>query len=272
MSAPCMSVMTGSASSAEAGTSTFCFLLVPEMILPDRLPAIATVWWLTFCLCACRTAKVWKNWQLEYTLKGHEQSVWAVLALDGPEDDLVLTGKHPLHPERSTFATVKLTLDCPHVQAPPTTLCGYSAATSSSRRSGDTRRRCAPSPSSTRVPEVESEKTGSPAVATTGELSFRQDVWRSCAFAKSPALTPTPLPAALSGCGRSSRASACIPSMGTTLSSTPSPPFPILSAAGSSRAARTARSGSGVRPTGNASRLSRCRQSQVRPSIPNPET
>lgn len=39
-----------------------------------------------------RTAKVWKNWQLEYTLKGHEQSVWAVLALDGPEDDLVLTG------------------------------------------------------------------------------------------------------------------------------------------------------------------------------------
>ncbi|GAA5978453.1 hypothetical protein JCM10908_004359 [Rhodotorula pacifica] len=39
-----------------------------------------------------KTAKVWKNWQLAYTLKGHEQSVWAVLALDGPEDDLVLTG------------------------------------------------------------------------------------------------------------------------------------------------------------------------------------
>ncbi|GAA5960503.1 hypothetical protein JCM8115_003201 [Rhodotorula mucilaginosa] len=39
-----------------------------------------------------KTAKVWKDWQLEYTLKGHEQSVWAVLALDGPEDDLVLTG------------------------------------------------------------------------------------------------------------------------------------------------------------------------------------
>ncbi|GAA5992026.1 hypothetical protein JCM11641_003144 [Rhodosporidiobolus odoratus] len=38
-----------------------------------------------------KTAKVWKNWQLEYTLEGHEQSVWAVLALDG-EDDLVLTG------------------------------------------------------------------------------------------------------------------------------------------------------------------------------------
>lgn len=116
MSAPCMSVTTGSASSAEAGTSTFCFLLVPEMILSDRLSGIATVWWLTSCLCACRTAKVWKNWQLEYTLKGHEQSVWAVLALDGPEDDLVLTGKHPLHPERSTFATVELTLDCRHTR------------------------------------------------------------------------------------------------------------------------------------------------------------
>ncbi|GAA5888116.1 hypothetical protein JCM6882_000286 [Rhodosporidiobolus microsporus] len=38
-----------------------------------------------------KTAKVWKNWQLEYTLEGHEQSVWAVLALDGNED-LVLTG------------------------------------------------------------------------------------------------------------------------------------------------------------------------------------
>ncbi|GAA5833163.1 hypothetical protein JCM11251_005165 [Rhodosporidiobolus azoricus] len=38
-----------------------------------------------------KTARVWKNWQLEYTLEGHEQSVWAVLALDG-EEDLVLTG------------------------------------------------------------------------------------------------------------------------------------------------------------------------------------
>ncbi|GAA5879981.1 hypothetical protein JCM8547_004831 [Rhodosporidiobolus lusitaniae] len=38
-----------------------------------------------------KTAKVWKNWELAYTLEGHEQSVWAVLALDG-EDDLVLTG------------------------------------------------------------------------------------------------------------------------------------------------------------------------------------
>ncbi|GAA6016549.1 hypothetical protein JCM10207_002836 [Rhodosporidiobolus poonsookiae] len=38
-----------------------------------------------------KTAKVWKDWQLAYTLKGHEQSVWAVLALDGDED-LVLTG------------------------------------------------------------------------------------------------------------------------------------------------------------------------------------
>ncbi|BGO89650.1 hypothetical protein NBRC10512_001497 [Rhodotorula toruloides] len=39
-----------------------------------------------------KTARVWKDWQLAYTLKGHEQSVWAVLALDEPEDDLVLTG------------------------------------------------------------------------------------------------------------------------------------------------------------------------------------
>ncbi|GAA5938439.1 hypothetical protein JCM3775_000892 [Rhodotorula graminis] len=43
-----------------------------------------------------KTAKVWKDWQLAYTLKGHEQSVWAVLALesDGSADqeDLVLTG------------------------------------------------------------------------------------------------------------------------------------------------------------------------------------
>ncbi|KPV75934.1 uncharacterized protein RHOBADRAFT_13968, partial [Rhodotorula graminis WP1] len=42
-----------------------------------------------------KTAKVWKDWQLAYTLKGHEQSVWAVLALesDGSADqeDLVLT-------------------------------------------------------------------------------------------------------------------------------------------------------------------------------------
>lgn len=41
-----------------------------------------------------RTAKVWdtSDFQLKYTLEGHEQAVWAVLALDG-EDDLVLTGK-----------------------------------------------------------------------------------------------------------------------------------------------------------------------------------
>ncbi|GAA5868266.1 hypothetical protein JCM1840_005619 [Sporobolomyces johnsonii] len=38
-----------------------------------------------------KTAKVWKNFQLEYTLEGHEQSVWAVLALEG-NDDLYLTG------------------------------------------------------------------------------------------------------------------------------------------------------------------------------------
>ncbi|GAA5851353.1 hypothetical protein JCM9279_001114 [Rhodotorula babjevae] len=43
-----------------------------------------------------KTAKVWKDWQLAYTLKGHEQSVWAVLALESngsaEEEDLVLTG------------------------------------------------------------------------------------------------------------------------------------------------------------------------------------
>jgi hypothetical protein len=36
---------------------------------------------------------VWKDFQLAYTLEGHEQSVWAVLALEGDED-LVLTGEH----------------------------------------------------------------------------------------------------------------------------------------------------------------------------------
>ncbi|SGZ24603.1 BQ5605_C023g09734 [Microbotryum silenes-dioicae] len=39
-----------------------------------------------------KTAKVWKDFQLTYTLQGHEQSVWAVLALEGDGDDLVLTG------------------------------------------------------------------------------------------------------------------------------------------------------------------------------------
>ncbi|GAA5931392.1 WD repeat PLAP family protein [Sporobolomyces koalae] len=38
-----------------------------------------------------KTAKVWKDFKLAYTLEGHEQSVWAVLTLDGAED-LVLTG------------------------------------------------------------------------------------------------------------------------------------------------------------------------------------
>ncbi|GAA6006441.1 hypothetical protein JCM11491_004961 [Sporobolomyces phaffii] len=38
-----------------------------------------------------KTAKVWKDFKLAYTLEGHEQSVWAVLVLEG-EEDLVLTG------------------------------------------------------------------------------------------------------------------------------------------------------------------------------------
>ena len=37
-----------------------------------------------------RTAKVWKNFSLAYDLKGHEYSVWAVLALD---EDQYLTGE-----------------------------------------------------------------------------------------------------------------------------------------------------------------------------------
>ena len=31
------------------------------------------------------TARVWKNWECVYTLKGHERAVWAVLALDHDE-------------------------------------------------------------------------------------------------------------------------------------------------------------------------------------------
>ncbi|KAK4703285.1 phospholipase A-2-activating protein, partial [Phenoliferia sp. Uapishka_3] len=40
-----------------------------------------------------KTAKVWRtsDFQLDYTLEGHEQAVWAVLALDGNEK-LILTG------------------------------------------------------------------------------------------------------------------------------------------------------------------------------------
>lgn len=43
------------------------------------------------------TAKVWKDFQLVYNLKGHEGAVWAVLAL---EDDQYLTGESstPIHP------------------------------------------------------------------------------------------------------------------------------------------------------------------------------
>ena len=36
-----------------------------------------------------RTAKVWKDFQLLHDLKGHQQSVWAVLAID---EELILTG------------------------------------------------------------------------------------------------------------------------------------------------------------------------------------
>jgi len=39
------------------------------------------------------TARVWKNWECAYTLKGHERAVWAVLSLG---DDEYLTGPVPL--------------------------------------------------------------------------------------------------------------------------------------------------------------------------------
>jgi len=41
----------------------------------------------------CRTAKVWKNFILAYELKGHQQSVWAVLGVD---EDQFLTGENSL--------------------------------------------------------------------------------------------------------------------------------------------------------------------------------
>jgi len=43
--------------------------------------------WLTF-----RTAKIWINFQLAYDLKGHQQSVWAVKAID---EEQFLTGRLP---------------------------------------------------------------------------------------------------------------------------------------------------------------------------------
>jgi len=36
-----------------------------------------------------RTAKVWTQFQLRYDLKGHQQAVWAVIAID---DEQFLTG------------------------------------------------------------------------------------------------------------------------------------------------------------------------------------
>lgn len=46
-----------------------------------------------FLFIFCRTAKVWKNFILAYELKGHQQSVWAVLGVD---EDQFLTGKNSL--------------------------------------------------------------------------------------------------------------------------------------------------------------------------------
>lgn len=39
---------------------------------------------------SCRTAKVWKNFSLVFDLKAHQQSVWAVLVIEG---DHFLTGE-----------------------------------------------------------------------------------------------------------------------------------------------------------------------------------
>jgi len=33
----------------------------------------------------CRTAIVWKNWEKQYTLEGHQAAVWAVLAISENE-------------------------------------------------------------------------------------------------------------------------------------------------------------------------------------------
>lgn len=38
-----------------------------------------------------RTAKIWKSWKEAYTLSGHSQAVWAVLAVN---DNLVFTGNY----------------------------------------------------------------------------------------------------------------------------------------------------------------------------------
>lgn len=41
-------------------------------------------------LIGSSTARVWKNWETEYVLEGHEGAVWAVLALS--ETDIVTGG------------------------------------------------------------------------------------------------------------------------------------------------------------------------------------
>jgi hypothetical protein len=46
-------------------------------------------------LIVCSTARVWKNWECVYTLKGHDRAVWAVLSLGHDE---YLTGLFiPMH-------------------------------------------------------------------------------------------------------------------------------------------------------------------------------
>lgn len=54
----------------------------------DRYVCLSTVT-LSYSSHCVRTAKVWKNFQLVHDLKGHQQSVWAVLAVDS---ETTLTG------------------------------------------------------------------------------------------------------------------------------------------------------------------------------------
>lgn len=51
----------------------------------------------------CRTARVWKNFNSVYELKGHTQAVWAVVAID---DEQFLTGIFRQAMLRSTIDAV----------------------------------------------------------------------------------------------------------------------------------------------------------------------
>lgn len=59
---------------------------------------VLVVWIPRDYLTLDRTAKVWVNFQLTFDLKGHQQSVWAVKAVD---EEQFLTGKSS-HPTPTT--------------------------------------------------------------------------------------------------------------------------------------------------------------------------